>query len=891
MKDLFGNSNPHVDALRAATLSGGGGAPPASGVNVSPLDSSIAVSGNAIGVNLAVSSGLQISSGLSVKVADTSLSLGASGVAVNLAATSGLQVSSGLQIADSIAGAGLTISEKVLDIGATDTSVVVVADGIAVNLATNPGLEISSGLKAKVSGLGLSLGASGITLTSSSNPGAAASILASDAAGALQLTGLTLSGNLNTSRVASHLIPATTDTYDLGSSTLLWRKGYLSELDAVLFAENTKVLLGGWFTVGKDAGVLAADVAAANTTIDFGKAMAVGHFVEFRAALKVEYVQVGSLVSGTRYNVTRNLDGSGANDWPMGTPFSVNGTTGDGRIELNAYDTPRIQLIAQGATYNAQTEMVRIGDLNGNWNYGSQTFGVALGEFAAGKTSLTIDSASGIRIFNGTSTLIGSWSATGIIMIGQEAASQNNILISSGAISIRNNDVERIGMTAAGVLTISDSGGNAVFTFDASTGAEFTKPLTIGTSGGIYQGTGTFASPTTGLKIWNDGGVGRIAGYNGGTIQTYFGTDGKFYSGAGAVRHDANGIALVRGSTTPNKIRWMSSDFATEYAAMYVDVFGASNSAIRLYVDSTLQFSVAGDTGRAYLQSLALGSANSTGMAAGELRAVGALIGMSSTPAGYSAGDIYLSGGLNVGTATAAAAGEIKTSGGVGIGGAVPTSTIAKAQVYGNLLMGQSGSSYGISGYLGGSADWYALCPNVYIRPGVGWYYLANGYGGIIGFVNGQWQFFTNPLNSGGAGAAVGTFNQRLTISAATGNMGVDTPMTAAGVTYQKLSVNGSALLAGASSTQEREMIRFTPVWATSTDASRKARGVFEVYDTAVREAFRIEASGSAAMIGFLGAAAIVRPAATGSRGGIAALASLLTALANLGLVTDSTSA
>ena len=80
-------------------------------------------------------------------------------------------------------------------------------------------------------------------------------------------------------------------------------------------------------------------------------------------------------------------------------------------------------------------------------------------------------------------------------------------------------------------------------------------------------------------------------------------------------------------------------------------------------------------------------------------------------------------------------------------------------------------------------------------------------------------------------------------------------------------------------------------IWATATDASRKARRSIFIHDTAARECLRMEASGTAAMIGFLGAAAIVRPTVTGSRGGNAALASALTALANLGLITDSSTA
>jgi len=187
-----------------------------------------------------------------------------------------------------------------------------------------------------------------------------------------------------------HLHPELTDTYDLGSSTLLWRKGWLSELDAILFAQQTQTLVGGWLSVGLGEGSLPEDVADTDTQIDFGQAMTVGDFVLFRAALKVEYIQVGSLVSGTIYNVTRNLDGSGANDWPAGSVYAIR-RNGGGWIDLNAYDTPRLQMVRQGATYNAQTELIRIGDLNGNWGYSAEKWGLAIGEYASGKPNITID--------------------------------------------------------------------------------------------------------------------------------------------------------------------------------------------------------------------------------------------------------------------------------------------------------------------------------------------------------------------------------------------------------------------------------------------------------------------------------------------------------------------
>lgn len=185
-----------------------------------------------------------------------------------------------------------------------------------------------------------------------------------------------------------HLQPELTDTYDLGTSTLLWRKGWLSELDAILFAQNTVTLLGGWLLITKDEGAIAADVGTTDTQIDFGKTMTPGDFVLFRAAGKVEYMQVGSLVSGTTYNVTRNLDGSGADAWPAGTPYAVLGQSGQGRIELNAYDTPRLQMIRQGATYNAQTELIRIGDLNGMFGISDNKYGIGIGQYGTNQNFL-----------------------------------------------------------------------------------------------------------------------------------------------------------------------------------------------------------------------------------------------------------------------------------------------------------------------------------------------------------------------------------------------------------------------------------------------------------------------------------------------------------------------
>lgn len=293
------------------------------------------------------------------------------------------------------------------------------------------------------------------------------------------------------------LVPELTDAYDIGTSLLLYSQAYISQLNSVIFATNTVTLLGGWLIVGKNEGSLAGTVGSADTTVDFGQAMTTGHFILIRAAdtsgtVKAEYMEVGTLVSGTTYNVTRDLAAAHGTDpeWAAGVPYVVLGEDGDGRIEINSYDTPRIQILEQGSAYNTVTEHVRLGDLNGWGPVVSSAFGWAVGSY--------------------------------------------------------DDDVYAYYTTADGLIvrgTIrADDGYLGTLSIDGV--------LSIGSSGGIYQGTGSFASPTTGLKVWNDSGVGRIGGYSGGDIQWYADTDGVLYAGGGSVILNSDGLSLESYTTT-----------------------------------------------------------------------------------------------------------------------------------------------------------------------------------------------------------------------------------------------------------------------------------------------------------------------------------------------------
>ena len=128
--------------------------------------------------------------------------------------------------------------------------------------------------------------------------------------------------------------------------------------------------------------------------------------------------------------------------------------------------------------------------------------------------------------------------------VGSEKLGEGDLLIGTKNTSYVHWDSSESKLTVSGEI-IAGSGS-------------IVGPLTLGTNGGIYQGTGTFASPTTGLKLWNQSGIGRLAGYNSSVLQWSADTDGRLYAGAGNVKLDSNGISINTsdGAFTPSSIDW-----------------------------------------------------------------------------------------------------------------------------------------------------------------------------------------------------------------------------------------------------------------------------------------------------------------------------------------------
>lgn len=197
--------------------------------------------------------------------------------------------------------------------------------------------------------------------------------------------------------------------------------------------------------------------------------------------------------------------------------------------------------------------------------------------------------------------------------------------------------------------------------------------LNIDTTGYLYQGTGSGDSPTTGLKIFNSGGIGKLSTYNTGVEQVTFDTDGKLKAGAGTVVLDATGVQIEAISsasyTTVSAIKWGNTANSANFGRMYGwydNVASINHVNIESYRSGTTR------PGAILLDTNGWNGGSS--IAAVEIfggsSGTGAYVRLNAptTEVYYNLNVGVLSGGINVGTASGAGAGQIATSGNVALG-------------------------------------------------------------------------------------------------------------------------------------------------------------------------------------------------------------------------------
>ncbi len=377
--------------------------------------------------------------------ADRTLAVGAGlGITVN---------ADDVALATSVAGAGLTYTTGVLAVGA-GLGLTVNADDVAL---TTPGtLSVSSG--------NASAGSHTHAVTSSANPGAAASILASDASGHLRLAGLGIGAapsannvtladagllqwsDVGLSRVAANTVGIATgkglqSNYTSGWAGSGWRLDDASTVTGKSFLEVDNLSVRGVMSVYEllihKIRATNGSIFVANTgkvkTVSYGggnytivtegdHGFADGDLIRAQrfttagggGAIYQSDIEVGGVTSATEFwGVLRG----GSTAPAVGMEFvrlgNIHSTAGRmGSIYLTADDTnaPYINIldgVAAWADWGTTSKTkARIGQMNGAYGVTSDLYGIGLGDYAGGNY-LKYDSNGGLimKSANGVLTI------------------------------------------------------------------------------------------------------------------------------------------------------------------------------------------------------------------------------------------------------------------------------------------------------------------------------------------------------------------------------------------------------------------------------------------------------------------------------------------------------
>ena len=643
----------------------------------------ISLTGQQVAVGLATDPGLEFASGLLRVRAGDGIQRTSGGVAVDstvvrttrqVATGSGLtgggdlSANRTLDLADSVAGNGLTISAKVLSVGA-GTMISVGATTVGISPGANfqfigTGSSTTAGWRnvSELAGAGLSHSAGVLSLTTpgtltgdttNASSGSHTHAITTGAASTLSVSSTNTTGSGSALARADHT-HAITASFNPGAAAALLRTADSGSLQLVTLASNVTFASGftgagyrvdyGVAEAGKATAefdnltvrgtfrvyeLLVQQLRATNGSVLVSSACKAQTVVVFARRIQVNSDQLTfnsepAVFSTAVYELTTNDTGTasgdnhrlyhgflvgdvvrsqrlelnssgnfvevrrtdlyvtevdtlyrfvgalnGGQDPVVGDEFarlgSFSNTNRQGAVYITADDTaaPFIDIVDGIRTHadwnSAANRRVRLGRLSGitDADFGGNLDGYGLYAdnvylkgrmIVSGGNVVTTGNAAADVNANAT-TIDGGKITAGTITATQIAAGTITATqIASGTITATQIASGTITATqiAAGTITADRLNVSQLSAIAANMGAlTVDDVLTLGASGGLYQGTGTFASPTTGLKIWRDGGVGRIAGFNSGTMQWYTNTSGQMVAGAGAVSLDSSGVKII----------------------------------------------------------------------------------------------------------------------------------------------------------------------------------------------------------------------------------------------------------------------------------------------------------------------------------------------------------
>jgi hypothetical protein len=543
------------------------------------VDSTVVRTTRTVTAGAGLTGGGALSSDITLTVgAGTLITVGADTVGITTGANyqyigTGSGTAAAWQNLSGLAGAGLTHSAGVLAVGA-GSGITVNADDVALttpgtltaatsNTATgNHTHAITTGAASTLTvatsnatGSSASLARADHlhTITTSSNPGAAASILASSSAGLLQLVQVASNATFASGfagsgyRVDYGVTEASKASAEFDNLTVRGRMRVYELLIQQIRATNGSVFVT---STGKAKTVTASSdptwtVNGATLTLNGSNATLATALYTITTSDSTEDASDKSLYHGF---LTGDLIRAQQTEWD-GSAFA-------GVYQSDLEVTSVASLYAfTGARVSSGTSAAAVG-------YDYARLGSATDTTRQGTIYLTSDDSNApfIDILDGVQAHSG-WNASGNVKVrlgklsgitdayfgtlsGYGLYSDNVYL--RGSIYATSGVFSGTVYATDGIFsgTVYASAGTFTGAITAASGS-ITGFLTLGTSGGIYQGTGTAETPTTGLKIWNDSDTGRIGGYNSGALQWYAGTDGKLYAGGGNVAIDASGITIA----------------------------------------------------------------------------------------------------------------------------------------------------------------------------------------------------------------------------------------------------------------------------------------------------------------------------------------------------------
>ena len=473
-------------------------------------------------------------------------------------------------------------------------------------------------------------------ITTSSSPGVSAAILATDSSGRIDLSLLGVTDTLYSQeaefdgdvlfRGGAGSDPYTaeiTGWHITVGGDADFRNIYADGMNVGTFITDNILATAGTEILTKSLGILAADFTVAGTVniivYDLAGTPNTPVFSD-GDTIRVQRVERNGTVTvediiGTVSSYVDLPDGE--QQWTLTKSVGTNGTTvyagstvldygvsGDGFILSTALgiDPPYIDIRKWATTITNDTTYSRYGYLNaitGIDEYGLYSGISATQQIVASDQRIELKGAA-LSLYDGATEVVKIDPSTLSIALGNPLPGFGDEGIwfgeDSGSYKARIGSATDYFLWDGSLLTVA---GKLLVDDDS----EFTGVVTIGTNGGLWQGSGTFAAPTDALKIWNDSGVGRLATYNNGDVQVEFDTSGQLLAGAGAVILNDNGISIQTDDSVSiadqNILKWV--DGATshfEIAAYYDGVASPSNAF------GSAQ--VIGPTGNAHLSLSAL---------------------------------------------------------------------------------------------------------------------------------------------------------------------------------------------------------------------------------------------------------------------------------------------